>query len=579
MRRLNMTPLLIVATLLGVLGSCLTPATLSGQETKSEPTKSQATSDKNDKQKPDDAAKPSDPAKPAEPSQPEPPKPTGLPPAKLLPGIGAVNHSITTSSNECQQFYSQGLAFQHSFVYMEAVRSFERATQLDPKCAMAFWGLSRAFEQWGRPDEAKKSLAWARQLAGNASYREQKLIEGRVFEKEAASLKDKERETKMNQARRALDEVLALYADDEEAWMQRAAIAEGGSMGAIPFYKACLQVNPRHPGAHHQLVHAYEGISRPALGWPHSDGYIDSAPLVPHSHHMQVHLAMRLSRWDIASSNMLRSITLEKMYHQEMKVDPKQDAQYQHHMDICTRALVHTGKYARACEMKKEADANGWHIWNTWTRLFQAQHDWVELLKLGEEAKKKNNKDGGLYICALACLGAGDLIRAQAEIDGLEKELESKKGNRELEYKLAELRGRLDCLSGKIDDGLKRIREWADKSKSDYGYHAYGGGAYLLEVWGEAALECGRLDDAEEGYLEALAHDTHSAVAAIGLKVICERQNRPDEAARYTELARRCWNDADSGVYDRELARLASIRLPAAPAAVTAVATQAANEP
>jgi Flp pilus assembly protein TadD len=541
---------MIVAIFCGLPGSALSAATRVIDEPKQDPAK------------PGDSAKPPDP-----PPVPEPPKPTGLAPARLLPGIGAVNHSITTASLECQQFYSQGLAFQHSFVYMEAVRSFERATQLDPKCPMAFWGLSRALDMWGRGDEAKKSLAWAKQLAGNASYREQKLIEARVLEKDAGPLKDKDREDKMNQARRALDEVLALYPEDEEAWMQRAAIADGGSLGAIPFYKACLQVNPRHPGAHHQLVHAYEGIGRPALGWPHSDGYIDSAPLVPHSHHMQVHLAMRLSRWDVASANMLRSITLEKLYHQEMKVDPKQDAQYQHHMDICVRALVHTGNYARACELKREADGYGWQMWSTWCRLFQAQHDWVDLLKLGEEAKKKNSKDYGAYVCALACFGAGDIDRAKLEVEALQKELESKKGNRDLEYKVAELSGRLDCITGKVDEGLKRIREWADKSKSDYGYHAYGGGAYLLEVWGQTALECGRLEDAEEGFLEALAHDTHSAMAAIGLKVICERQDRQNEAVRYTELARRCWKDADSGVYDRELARLVSLHLPPTTAA------------
>jgi tetratricopeptide (TPR) repeat protein len=569
MRRSSLVPLLILAISCAAHGSILSTKALSAQEAKQDA----------NSQKPEDPPKPADSTKPPEPPPaPEPPKPTGLLLARLLPGIGAVNHPITTSSLECQQFYSQGLAFQHSFVYMEAVRSFERATQIDPRCPMAFWGLSRALEMWGRADEAKKALAWAKALSANASDREQKLIDARVLEREAAPLKDKERENKMNQARRALDEVLALHPDEEEAWMQRAAIADGGSMGAIPFYKACLQVNPRHPGAHHQLVHAYEGIGRPALGWPHSDGYIDSAPLVPHSHHMQVHLAMRLSRWDVASANMLRSITLEKLYHQEMRVDPKQDAQYQHHMDICVRALVHTGNYARACELKREADACGWQMWNTWSRLLQAQHDWVELLKLGEEAKKKNSKDNGPYLCALACLGAGDLDRAKAETEALQKELESKKGNRDLEYKLAELGGRLDCLTGRVAEGLKRIREWAEKSKSDYGYHAYGGGAYLLEVWGQTALECGQLEDAEEGFLEALAHDTHSAVAAIGLRVICERQNRQDEATRYTELARRCWKDADSGVYDRELARIASLRLPAAPPTTATTATSFSNQ-
>src|SRR5262245_38852700 len=205
MHRSSLIHFMIVAIFCGITGSALSAATLVTDEPKQDP------------------AKPADSTKPPEPPpEPEPPKPTGLAPARLLPGIGAVNHSVTTSSVECQQFYSQGLAFQHSFVYMEAVRSFERATQLDPKCPMAFWGLSRALDMWGRGDEAKKSLAWAKQLSGNASYREQKLIEARVLEKDAGSLKDKDREDKMNQSRRALDEVLALYPEDEEAWMQRA---------------------------------------------------------------------------------------------------------------------------------------------------------------------------------------------------------------------------------------------------------------------------------------------------------------------------------------------------------------------
>jgi tetratricopeptide (TPR) repeat protein len=504
--------------------------------------------------------------KPVQPEKPaEPPKPTALSPAKLLPGISPLHHPITTSSPEAQAFYDQGLGFQHSFVYMEAARSFERATQLDPSCAMAFWGLSRALESWGRGDEAQAALRWAKQLSESASDREQRLIEARVLEKEAGRLKDGAREEKMKQVRRTLDELLALYPEDDETWMQRAAVAEGGSTGAIPFYKACLLVNPRHPGAHHQLVHAYEGIGRPALGWPHSQGYVDNAPLVPHSHHMQVHLAMRLSRWDVASANMLRSLALERMYHQEMKVDPRQDQQFLHHMDIATRALVHNGNYHMAREIKKEAQGLGWNLWNIWARLHQAEHDWVELLRLGEEAKKKGDASAGGYITALACLGAGDLERARAEVEALEKEREAKKNNRELEYRTAEVRGLLDLRTGKVDEGLRVIRQAAERSKTDYGYHAYGGGAYLLEAWGQAALAGNRADEAEEAFLEALAHDTHSAVAALGLRAICSDQNRKEEAERYTELAHRIWKEADPQVLEAEVAYLA-VRLPASTA-------------
>ena len=66
-----------------------------------------------------------------------------------------------------------------------------------------------------------------------------------------------------------------------------------------------------------------------------------------------------------------------------------------------------------------------------------------------------------------------------------------------------------------------------------------------MEQWGQAALTCGRLDVAEEAFLEALAHDSGSAVAALGMQLLCEQQNRPEEAARYATLARRFWRHAE----------------------------------
>ena len=53
---------------------------------------------------------------------------------------------------------------------------------LDPQCAMAWWGLSRAQERWGRGD-ANKSLQKAYELRERASYPEQQLILARMQEK------------------------------------------------------------------------------------------------------------------------------------------------------------------------------------------------------------------------------------------------------------------------------------------------------------------------------------------------------------------------------------------------------------
>ena len=83
-----------------------------------------------------------------------------------------------------------------------------------------------------------------------------------------------------------------------------------------------------------------------------------------------------------------------------------------------------------------------------------------------------------------------------------------------------------------------------------------------MEEWGTAALQGHKPDIAEEGLLEALAHDPGSVRAALGLQVVCERQGRTEEAARYAELAHRCWRRATPASFAAELASLRSDRGP-----------------
>src|SRR5579875_4168083 len=77
---------------------------------------------------------------------------TGLAPAKLVPNLCLVRYRISTTSPECQAFFDQALGYFYSYVWMEAARSFETALQYDPKCPMAWWGLSQALERWGKKD-------------------------------------------------------------------------------------------------------------------------------------------------------------------------------------------------------------------------------------------------------------------------------------------------------------------------------------------------------------------------------------------------------------------------------------------
>src|SRR5690242_10038155 len=99
---------------------------------------------------------------------------TGLAPAKYVPDLCLVRYRVSTTSDDCQKFFDQGLGYYYSYVWMEAARCFETAARADPDCAMAWWGLSRALEHWnGQYEKANKMAQKAYDLRDKASDREQ----------------------------------------------------------------------------------------------------------------------------------------------------------------------------------------------------------------------------------------------------------------------------------------------------------------------------------------------------------------------------------------------------------------------
>ena len=62
--------------------------------------------------------------------------------AYLMPGMGKVHFPVTSKKPQLQAFIDQGVGQLHSFYYFESERSFRQAAQIDPDCAMAYWGMA-----------------------------------------------------------------------------------------------------------------------------------------------------------------------------------------------------------------------------------------------------------------------------------------------------------------------------------------------------------------------------------------------------------------------------------------------------
>src|ERR1700733_10756078 len=62
----------------------------------------------------------------------------------LVTGLGDLRHPVSTKYPEAQQFFDQGLRFIYAFNHDEAARSCQHAAELDPKLAVAHWGVAVA---------------------------------------------------------------------------------------------------------------------------------------------------------------------------------------------------------------------------------------------------------------------------------------------------------------------------------------------------------------------------------------------------------------------------------------------------
>ena len=58
--------------------------------------------------------------------------------------LGAYTREITAANGEAQLWFDRGMNWTFNFYHEEAIKSFNRALEADPKCAMAYWGISFA---------------------------------------------------------------------------------------------------------------------------------------------------------------------------------------------------------------------------------------------------------------------------------------------------------------------------------------------------------------------------------------------------------------------------------------------------
>jgi tetratricopeptide (TPR) repeat protein len=288
----------------------------------------------------------------------EPDYPVAVPPE--ISDVGDVSFPVSCEGEAAQARFNRAVALLHHMTYEVAERDFARIAIEDPSCAMAHWGIAMTLIHpvWpGLPEadvlrRGATEIARAREL--QKTEREASYIEAlSAFYDDWEEVDHWVRIARWDEAQTAVrnrypddDDALAFYAvvhiaaapkDDMEYRFNREA---GGQMEKL------FARRPRHPGAVHYLIHAYDNppMAEKALGAARA--YDAIAPEVPHALHMPTHIFTRLGlwsdsmRWNIRSREAGRNLRLARAI--------------AHSSDYLTYAYLQAGRDGDARTAKEE---------------------------------------------------------------------------------------------------------------------------------------------------------------------------------------------------------------------------------
>lgn len=251
-------------------------------------------------------------------------------PIALMPGVGKLPLKGTTTAAEAQQYSDQGHALLASYVWLDAIRSFKKAVELDPDFALAHMGLARSYWGAGKRKEAQEALANARTAASKRKLPEQEEAHVKAYELQVAAMLDesKTQKEKHEALKKHLDAMVARDPADAWAWVLRGQAEEsgpwgrgqGGRIAAIAFYETALVRDPQRWDANHYLIHSYENVGNFGKAEEHGRAYRANADAVPHAHHMHGHILPRVNQWEQARTAFERADTLHREVFQREKL-------------------------------------------------------------------------------------------------------------------------------------------------------------------------------------------------------------------------------------------------------------------
>jgi len=490
-------------------------------------------------------------------------------PVMLRTGIGELHEKVSTRSPEAQSFYDQGLAYMHSYVWIEAARSFHQALRLDPNLAMAYLGLTDAFIGLQDVATARATLEHAKSLEKGMSERERTWLSIREGELQFAEGTNPDGYTAY---RKAINEALKANANDPWLWIQRGLADEGnpfshgqaGGPDALAFYRTALALAPSNLAAHHYCAHAYENMGRSKDALEESALYARMAPAIPHAHHMHGHALVRTGRTEEAIAEFLKTKELEENYYRSEKIPARYDWHHAHNLTLLAMSYQSLGQMKSAETLFHEAFSSPAYTdfleYNRkcWPEFLLSRQRYQEALVAARELTQSEwplARLAGHTLAGQALLGAGSVAEAKDELTLAERETERlpARAVAALPYPTT-LRTDILLHEKNTTEGEPLAMNVAKSVLAMPGPDAWMAALFELESMAQSARNAGDWELAGFMAQQMILHNPNYAGGHFAYGLAAEHEGRSAEARQALTAAEKLWGKAD-----RDLPELAQI--------------------
>ena len=515
----------------------------------------------------------------------------GKPGAPLFKGYGDHHHPISTSNARAQMYFDQGVRLLFGFNHAEAIRSFREAAQLDPNCAMCWWGVAFALgpniNLPMQPDAVAPAVAavqMARALEPHASPEERAWIEALAVRYSADPKADRHA---MDEAFvQAMGKVWAQFPDDLDAgsfyaesmmdtqpwdyWQPDAQTPKGHGADIVSTLETVLKKEPLHPGALHLYIHAVEASNTPQRAEEAADKLEPLMPAAGHIVHMPSHIYFRVGRYEDAVKVNALAATKDEEYIAACKAQGFYPlAYYTHNIHFLWTSSEMLGRYHAANEAAHrviKAAAAG--------ERMAAQLPPIQLYllvpvvtdirfgkwdaALAEKRPPENlklDKAVSLYARGFAYANKRNIRSAKKDRALLAAMIQKNEfagidtfgmpGTKMAQVGLALLDGEIERVQGNTEEALRNFKEANELYKAlpytepDYWHQP------VSHIYGAALLAANKPAEAEAVYRESLKDHRIDGWALFGLAQALEAQGKTQEAAEVRKEFTAAWRLAD----------------------------------